>query len=79
LSPPVTRASIANLELGRQRVLVHTLVQLAHILDVPAAELLSSDGDESVSWRTVEDALQATLHLSHTKAVRLARRLEASS
>jgi len=79
LSPPVTRASIANLELGQQRVLVHTLVQLAHILDVPAAELLSGPVDEPASWRAVEDALQAALHLSRPRAARLARRLEASS
>ena len=72
--PPVTRASIANLELGQQRVLVHTLVQLAGILDVSTAVLLQG-GPESPGWRGVEDALQSALQLSRPRARRLARRL----
>lgn len=40
LNPPATRASIANIENGKQRVLVHTLVQLAEALDVEIKELL---------------------------------------
>ena len=76
--PPVTRASIANLELGQQRVLVHTLVQLAAILDVPAAELLQGAPEPAAGWRGVEDALQAALQLSRPRAQRLARRLASS-
>src|SRR6266850_4220472 len=34
LEPPVTRAAIANVENGKQRVLAHTLVQLAQIFRV---------------------------------------------
>lgn len=37
----LTRASIVNIERGRQKFLVHTLVQMARALDIPAAELLS--------------------------------------
>ena len=40
LVPPQTRASIANIESGKQRVLVHTLVQLAGILECSVTELL---------------------------------------
>jgi transcriptional regulator with XRE-family HTH domain len=40
LDPPVTRASIANIEAGKQRVLAHTLVQLAEVLDVELSALL---------------------------------------
>jgi transcriptional regulator with XRE-family HTH domain len=39
LNPPMTRASIANIEAGKQRVLAHTLVELANILKVTVDEL----------------------------------------
>lgn len=42
LDPQVTRASIANIEMGAQRVLAHTLVQLAYHLGTSASELLPS-------------------------------------
>lgn len=40
LSPPMTRAAVANMEAGQQRVLVHTLLQLAAALQLEPAELL---------------------------------------
>jgi transcriptional regulator with XRE-family HTH domain len=40
LKPQVTRASIANIESGKQRVLAHTLVQMSEALKVPLEELL---------------------------------------
>jgi len=76
--PAVTRASIANLELGHQRVLAHTLVQLSDILDVPVADLLSA-GPPGADWNAVVAALQTTLKLSRPRATKLARRLEAGS
>jgi transcriptional regulator with XRE-family HTH domain len=42
LSPPVTRASIANIENGKQRVLCHTLMDLGRILDTPVANLMGA-------------------------------------
>src|SRR5438445_11203231 len=42
LDPQVTRASIANIEMGTQRVLAHTLVQLAFHLGTSVQELLPS-------------------------------------
>ena len=39
LQPPATRASIANIEKGSQRVLAHTLVQLATALKIEIGEL----------------------------------------
>jgi transcriptional regulator with XRE-family HTH domain len=77
--PAVTRASIANLELGHQRVLAHTLVQLSDILGVPVVELLSVSPAPSGEWDVVIDALQSALKLPRTRAARLARRIEASS
>jgi len=40
LVPQVTRASIANIEMGAQRVLVHTLAQLAFHLGTSVPELM---------------------------------------
>lgn len=40
LSPPMTRASIANIEKGHQRVLAHTVVQLAVVLNLEDASAL---------------------------------------
>jgi transcriptional regulator with XRE-family HTH domain len=42
LDPPPTRVSIAHMERGKQRVLAHTLVQLAQALDVGVSDLLSA-------------------------------------
>ena len=44
LTPPVKRASIANVESGKQRLLLHSFVQLVQILDCEMRELLPSDG-----------------------------------
>ena len=43
LTPPATRASIANIENGKQRVLVHTLAQLAECLGVGIEALLPAN------------------------------------
>ncbi|WP_216213063.1 helix-turn-helix domain-containing protein [Amycolatopsis aidingensis] len=37
----LTRSSIANIEAGRQRVMIHWLVQIAEELDVPPATLFA--------------------------------------
>lgn len=42
LDPPVTRASVANLESGTQRILLHTFVQLLSILECKVTELIPS-------------------------------------
>jgi transcriptional regulator with XRE-family HTH domain len=41
----LTRASIANIEKGRQRVLVHQLYEFAESLHVPLVELLPTPGE----------------------------------
>jgi DNA-binding XRE family transcriptional regulator len=43
LKPPLTRASIANIEAGNQGVLAHTLVQLARALKVSVSDLLPAE------------------------------------
>ncbi len=42
LIPKVTRASIANMESGKQRILCHTLVALSAVLSMQPEELLPS-------------------------------------
>ena len=42
LSPRMTRASVANIESGKQRVLVHTLIDLVHALGCSLTDLLPS-------------------------------------
>lgn len=39
LQPTVTRASIANVEAGKQRVLAHTVVQLARAVGCPVLRI----------------------------------------
>jgi len=39
LNPPMTRASIANIEAGKQRVLAHTFVDIANALTMKLDEL----------------------------------------
>lgn len=41
MDPPMTRASIANVESAKQRVLAHQIAMLARILRVPAYTLLT--------------------------------------
>ncbi len=42
LNPPMTRASIANIEAGKQRVLAHTLVDIASTLTMKLDDLVAS-------------------------------------
>ncbi len=64
LNPPATRASIANIENGKQRVLVHTLVQLAKVLDVEIGRLLpSAPVAAAASAKDVELELRRKLKL----------------
>lgn len=56
LTPPVTRASVANVEAGKQRVLAHTLVALATILDVPVTDLVPGKTARSAARSRVDVA-----------------------
>jgi transcriptional regulator with XRE-family HTH domain len=69
LNPPSTRASIANIENGKQRVLAHTLVQLAAVLNVSIQELLPPQAPES---KDIEHELRRKLNLGATQLKKLA-------
>jgi transcriptional regulator with XRE-family HTH domain len=66
LHPPSTRASIANIENGKQRVLAHTLPQLARALGVELAELVPASDDRTKAPSTidVERELKKKLNLA---------------
>ena len=65
LKPPSTRASIANIENGKQRVLIHTFVQLAKCLEVRIQDLIpnSDDAAPGPSAEDVERELKEKLNL----------------
>ena len=48
LNPRMTRASVANFEAGKQRILAHTLVQLSNVLDFDLNDLKDSERIEEV-------------------------------
>lgn len=76
LMPPATRASIANIESGKQRVLAHTLIQLAQLLQVSVTDLLRADGVETkVEGVTVVRELKKKLGLPAQQMQRLGREL----
>jgi transcriptional regulator with XRE-family HTH domain len=56
LIPQVTRASIANIEMGKQRILAHTLVQLAEALETQLTNLLPP---QTQTKRIAADTLEA--------------------
>ena len=81
LTPPSTRASIANIESGKQRVLVHTLAQLAKSLDVDVRELMPATNlpAQSPSQRDVERELGKKLNLTGAVLRKLTARLSAGN
>jgi transcriptional regulator with XRE-family HTH domain len=83
LDPAVTRASIANIEAGKQRILAHTLVQIADALDAELVEIALTDrpitraAQESlVPDEKVEAELAEKLQLSPERAKKLAAKMK---
>jgi transcriptional regulator with XRE-family HTH domain len=79
LHPPLTRAAIANIEHGKQRLLAHTLAQLAHILAVDLKDLVPSVSvlqPAAIGRQTLERELKKKLTVSQAALKRLATRFE---
>lgn len=77
LTPTVTRASIANIETGKQRVLAHTLIQLSRALDVSVDDLTREESTP-VSAEMAEQVnvvLRKRLRLSAKQALRFTETL----
>jgi transcriptional regulator with XRE-family HTH domain len=76
LRPPQTRASISNMEKGTQRVLAHTLVQLATALERSVADLLPSE--EPTPAQDFEQTLAEKLSLSPKELKNLMAQIQSS-
>jgi transcriptional regulator with XRE-family HTH domain len=77
LTPTMTRASVANIETGKQRVLTHTLIQLSGALDVSLDDLTRAE-PISVSAEVSEQVnvvLRKRLRLSQAQAQRFTESL----
>ncbi|ODS57845.1 MAG: hypothetical protein ABS36_05235 [Acidobacteria bacterium SCN 69-37] len=73
LNPQVTRAAIANVENGKQRVLAHTVAQLAQVLDVEVGLLLPipDQAEPDVKPKALEQELMKKLDVSAAALKRL--------
>jgi transcriptional regulator with XRE-family HTH domain len=73
--PPLTRASIANIEAGKQGVLTHTFVSIARALDVAPEGLLRGDAPIKELRNKVQTELQKKLSVPHDASERLMHKL----
>jgi len=80
LRPQLKRASIANIETGKQRVLSHTLIELARVLRTTVEDLLpkspSASEIMSPTAGAVERELQEKLKLTDSHLKRLAKKMK---
>ena len=78
LSPPTTRVSVANIEGGNQRILSHTLVQLAAALNIEVADILPQKADRSDANNNsqITDELVSKLGISVSAARKLAGKVK---
>lgn len=75
LVPQVTRASIANIESGKQRVLTHSLAQVAEALEVSADDLIRERSVPADQGLRQQVAAQMQNRLSPEDLQRLTRKL----
>lgn len=75
LTPRMTRASIGNIETGKQRVLAHTLVQLARALDVKPGDLLPLEQESAPQADAIERELGEKLHLPPQQIKQLTKQI----
>lgn len=66
LGAGMTRASIANIEAGKQRALLHTAIELAAALEIPLADLLPSPAPSGPD--AVAEELESKLSISPHRA-----------
>jgi len=79
LNPATTRASIANMEAGKQRILVHTLVQLADILGVKILDLLPVNKELPANKSSdIASELQKKLKITKATAQKYAQKIEST-
>lgn len=72
LRPQMTRVSIANIESGAQRILAHTLYQIAGTLNASMSDLLPVKGiDAAVNSSDIISELSSKLGISKSQAKRI--------
>jgi transcriptional regulator with XRE-family HTH domain len=75
LQHPLTRAAISNMESGRQRVLVHVLLEIADVLSVDPREILQGGSQDNSDPLTVIEAQLAAKGMDPTTTALVAKRL----
>ena len=75
LEPKMTRASVANIEAGSQRVFLHTAVRLARVLGFNVLDAISGSDYAEPKSNSLANELAAKLPLSPTAAKTLARKI----
>lgn len=78
LKPPVTRASIANIEAGKQRILAHTLVQLGHALGIEISALIPHTSNNATTPASQVEAKLAEHNIPSKTIRRLSAQFTAS-
>ena len=77
LTPPMSRVSIANIELGNQRILSHSFVQIANELNVELVELLPiKELPLSGNALDITDEIVFKLGITKIKAKKLADKVK---
>ena len=76
----LTRTSIVNIEKGRQKLLVHTLLSICKLLRVPATDLIRGVEQEEPASSGIDLAsIPASLHDFIRSGARLAETAESKS
>jgi transcriptional regulator with XRE-family HTH domain len=79
LIPPMTRVSVANIEAGNQRILSHTLVQIAAALNVEIVDILPKKSSPSSNdAQDLTDELASKLGISKADARKIADKAKRS-
>lgn len=77
LEPKVTRATVANIEAGHQRVFLHTALRLASVLDFDLVDFVSAGSPAPrPAGNTLANELAEKLAVPANRARSLARKIE---
>jgi len=75
LEPTMTRASVANIEAGRQRVFLHTAMRLASVLEFDLGEAIDGVQERGPNSKALASELAAKLPMSASRARSLAQKI----
>jgi ribosome-binding protein aMBF1 (putative translation factor) len=75
LEPPMTRASVANIESGQQRVFLHTAMRLSSVLGFDLGEAIAEVQGSKPNSKELASELAEKLPMSASRARSLAQRI----